>query len=151
MRGSEHKTPDEVAESAAKEWDYQSAEGQFGQDMAVSIPCQLRFIEDTDQNTARFHNMLEVHGYTPLDSKPDDTGSSPYYDGEICSKENYNRIRILVFRGGAIRIYPKDGHVPETEELALIIHALVGGFDSDVRHDPIDKNDLCDTEADSDA
>ena len=139
MSGSEHKTPDEVAEEAAEEWDYRTGQGQFGQDMDVSIPCQLRFIEETDQRTERFHQMLEVHGYTPLDPDADESGETPYYDGEICSKENYNRIRILVFRGGAIRIYPKDGHVPPTDELAHIIHALKGGFRADVRHDPIEQ------------
>lgn len=131
---------DRIAESAAEEWDYQYTESQQfpkRDPMPISIPCQLRFIETPQQNTKRFHNALEVHGYTALDSRPA-LESGPYYDGEICSTDHYNRVRVLVFRSDVIRLYPHDDYVPDAEELALILHALTVGFKSPVEHDPIE-------------
>ena len=132
---------DRVAESAAEEWDYRYIESQQfpnRDSMATSIPCQLRFTETPDQNTERFHNALEVHGYSALDSRPTNDKSGPHYDGEICSTEHYNRVRVLVFRSDTIRLYPHDDYVPDAGELALILHALTIGFSSPIEHEPIE-------------
>lgn len=134
---------DRVAESAAEEWDYRYVESQQFPNrdpMATAIPCQLRFTETPQQNTERFHNALEVHGYSALDSRPTNENSGPYYDGEICSTDHYNRVRVLVFRSDVIRLYPHDDYVPDAEELAFILHALTVGFKSPVEHDPIEKD-----------
>lgn len=133
------ETLDDTAKKAADEWDYQTAKGEFGQQMDLSIPCQLRFTEKPSQNIERFHEALDTHDFTPLDSH---TGldTEPYYDGEVCSTDHYNRIRILVFRGNTVRIYPKDNYVPDSEELASLLQAITVGFKSDVEHQPIKDN-----------
>ncbi|WP_337653244.1 hypothetical protein [Halomontanus rarus] len=137
----------DTAESAHDEWDYQHVENQFGNTSAVSIPCQLRFTDEPDQDTDRFHAALEDRGYSPLDHEPDRTmggrrgdGSTPYYDGEVCSQEHYNRLKILVFRGAVVRLYPHDDYVPTADELTAVIDALEVGFDATLEHDPIERD-----------
>ena len=137
--GTDHETLDDIAEQAAEEWDYQTFEGQFGQEQNVSIPCQLRFTEEPEQRTQKFHEALKVHNFTPLDSRPV-SDTEPFYDGEVCSTDHHNRIRVLVFRGDLIRIYPKDDYVPEVSELACLLHAITIGFRADLEHDPIEDN-----------
>ncbi|QCW05263.1 hypothetical protein [Natrinema pallidum] len=136
---SDHETLDEIAAQAAEEWDYRAFDGEFGQEQHVSIPCQLRFTDEPEQQTEKFHTALEVHDLTPLDARPV-SDTEPFYDGEICSTDHYNRLRVLVFRGDLIRIYPKDGYVPDPEELARLLHAITVGFRADVEHDPIERD-----------
>lgn len=130
---------EEVAQQAHEEWDYETGENHFtGHEMPVSIPCQLRFTEDTEQNVDRFHDALEVHGFSPVDSDPGREGVEPYYEGEAVTKEDYKRVKILVFRGGVVRIYPRED-VLTVEELGEVIHALSVGFKSPLEHDPIER------------
>lgn len=132
-----------TAEAAHDEWDYQHVENQFGGTSAVSIPCQLQFTDEPDQNTDRFHAALEDRGYSPLDHEPDQrqTETNPHYEGEVCSQEHYNRLNILVFRRGYVRLYPHDDYVPTVDELATVIDALEVGFDAALEHNPIERND----------
>lgn len=132
------ETLNDVAKQAVEEMDYKEAEGNSGQQQSVSIPCQLRFTEDPDQGTERFHLALDIHNFTPLDSQPETDTKSPCYDGEIASRERYSRMRVLVFRDDLVRIYPHNNHVPNAEELALLLHAITVGFKSDLKHDPIE-------------
>lgn len=143
------KKLDKVAARAAGEWDYDHAESQFNRDpLPVSIPCQLRFTDPPDQNTDRFHEALDVHGFNHLGTNPDRTirgrvgeGTTPFYEGEVCSTDHYNRVKVLVFRGGVIRLFPKDDYVPDTDELAELLHALTVGFKAPLEHDPIEDDD----------
>ena len=131
-----------VAEVAGEEWDYREVESQFSRSpMSVSIPCQLRFSETPERNVERFHTALGVHGYEPVASRPTYDYDSPHYDGEVCSTDHYNRIKVLVFRSDTVRLYPKDEYVPTNEELAALIHALSVGFKAPLEHDPIDGGD----------
>ena len=142
------ETLDDVAEQALEEMHYRENEGDFGNNHDVSIPCQLRFTEPTEQRTDRFHEALEVHNFTALDTDPARTMSGreggpdlPYYDGEVCHSDHYNRIRVLVFRGGLIRLFPCDGHVPDADELAKLLHAITIAWKSDIEHHPIERED----------
>jgi len=131
--------PDQVAESAVEEWDYRETESQYTDDtFSTSVPCQLKFTDNPQQDTERFHDALRVHGYTPLDPSPANLNKAPYYDGEIASADHHRRVRVLVFRGYVVRLYPHDEYVPSNEELAEIIHALSTGFKSPLRHQPIE-------------
>lgn len=133
----------DVATSAHDEWDYRHVESQFGGTSAVSFPCQLRFTDEPDQDTDRFHAALEERGYSPLDHEPDRRRSEPrpHYDGRVCSQEHYSRVRILVFRDDVVRLYPHDDYVPTVDELAAVIDALEVGFDATLEHDPIERDD----------
>ena len=125
--------------------DYTISENQFGMETAASIPCQLRFVDDVNQDAQRFHAALEERGYASLDHEPDRTtggrnasGDMPYYEGEICSTEHYGRLRIWVGRGNVVRLYPREQFEPTEDELGDIVEALEIGFESDLKHDPID-------------
>lgn len=132
-------------EAAHQEWDYQIFENRFtGRDSRVSIPCQLRFTEDPEQDTERFHKALDRHGFSPLDSNPDkyhrERGST-HYDGEVMIQEKYHRLRVLVFRGGLVRLFPHDDYVPTLDELSALIEAIEAGFDAPLEHSPIQRRD----------
>ena len=137
---SDQSTGDGVAQSAVDEWDYQHIDSQFVGEQSVSIPCQLRFVDEVTQDTEAFHDALNERDYASADTNPDRRSSEgrPYYDGEICSTEHHHRVRVLVFRGGLVRLYPHDGYVPDSDELADIIAALTEGFGSEVEHSPIE-------------
>lgn len=130
-----------VAQNAHGEWDYTYAETQFGERRAVAIPCQLTFDGDVEQDTERFHKALEERGYGKIDHEPGRKGTKekPHYEGEICSRENYNRIKVLVFRSNVVRLYPKDDYVPNVSELETVLDALVEGFNAELSHTPIDR------------
>lgn len=131
---------DATVDGAAAEWDYRFVDSQFFEEgRAASIPCQLQFVEDTDQDTERFHDALDERGFSTLDAEPDRTtsGARPYYDGEICSQAHYRRIHVLVFRGDVVRLFPHDEYVPRRAELAALLDALEVGFDAALEHDPI--------------
>lgn len=143
------ETPEDgTARDAREEMDYSYADSQFHDDgIATSIPAQLRFTGDVDQDTARFHDALEERGYAALDHDPDrsaggrrGSGDTPYYDGELCSREHYNRMNIWVGRSVTVRIYPHDEYVPNADELAEVIEAIEIGFGSELRHDPIERD-----------
>jgi hypothetical protein len=141
-QGDDPPTVESVAQQAIKEWAYQTVEHSVtGDDVHTSIPCQLRFTVAPEQDTEAFHQALNDRGYKPLDHEPDQRATTErvYYEGEIAPSTHYNRVRVLVFRGDLIRLYPKDGYVPDSDELAAIIGALVEGFRADVRHDPIEQ------------
>lgn len=129
-------------ESALGEMEYKTNQGSMGQNMDVAIPCQLRFVEEPEQNTERFHEALEERGYTSIDTEADRIQvetSGPYYDGRICSKKTYDRMKVVVFRGNAVRLYPNDGWEPTLEELASITKAIEIGFGAELQHDPIEE------------
>jgi hypothetical protein len=128
-------------ERAHAEWDYRHVENQFGDTSAVAIPCQLRFSGSVKQDTEAFHDALRSNGYEPVDHEPgkNATDKKPHYEGEIASKEHYNRVKVLVFRGGVVRLYPHDDYVPTVEELSEIMAALEAGFGSELDHDPIER------------
>lgn len=130
----------DTATRAREEMAYEHYESQFGDERAVSIPAQCRFTDAVTQDTDHFHDALESRGYSPVDHEPDrrQTDDRPHYDGEVCSREHYNRIKVLVFRGGVVRLYPKDEYVPTVDELASLLDALAVGFGSTLEHDPID-------------
>lgn len=133
--------PDDF-ESAHAEWAYETVEGQFGQDHDVAYPCQLRFTEPTDQDLGRFHDALEDRGFAPLDKGYCDRSSEDRpigYDGEVCSKEHYNRVRILAMRGDVVRLFPHDDYVPTPDELVHLANAIEAGFDAPLEHAPIDR------------
>jgi len=130
----------DVAESAAGEWDNSTTESDVGDHTVnISIPCQLHFTDTPEWDTGRFHDALDVHGYSSLDSRPADRG--PTYDGEVCSLEHYNRVDVLVFRGEVVRLYPLDNYVPAIDELSELLHALSVGAKSSLTHEPIDGGD----------
>lgn len=132
-----------VCESAAEEWDYREVENQFGKVQKISIPCQLKFIEETNQDTELFTTLLEQHGYHKFQRyESKENSDEPYFSGVVCSTETYNRIKVLVFREGMIRLYPKDEYVPTNEELEDIIYSLVIGFDATVNHHPIERESV---------
>jgi len=143
--------PDSGAVAGAlEEMEYRTGKNQFGRETSVSIPAQLRFTDPVDQDTDRFHEVLEQAGFTPLDSEPDRSGTNPdrrgsarapFYNGRAYSTEHYNRIRIRAFRGNVVRIYPHDGHVPTQTELERLLEALETGFDASLEHDPIPRRD----------
>jgi len=124
-------------ESAGVEWDYTVVEGSFGQDFDTSTPCQLKFIKATDQDTELFHEALRRRDFSPLDLNPTIEGKSPHYEGEVMLQETYNRIKVLVFRNGVIRLYPHDDYVPENDRLKDLIEAIEEGFGGEVEHSPI--------------
>lgn len=135
---------DTELQSAADEWDWCVVEGQLGREWDTFIPCQLRFAGETSQDVERFHDALDARGYSPLDAERAarrQTETKPHYDGEICSQEHYNRIKVLVFRGGVVRLYPHDGYVPTVDELADVVEALEEGYQTELEHDPIDHGD----------
>lgn len=127
------------SEAALSEMDYRHTESIVGETTSVSIPCQLRFTESPDQDTTRFHEALQDRGFESLDVNPDRDGTGTHYDGKICSKEHYNRMRVLVFRADLVRLYPHDDYVPAAEELAEVIEAIEIGFDAELKHDPIEE------------
>lgn len=138
----------EVLQGCLSEMDYTISENQFGMEVPASIPCQLRFVDDVDQDTERFHEALEERGYGSLDHDPDRTmggrnasGDTPYYDGEICSREHYGRLRIWVGRRNVVRLFPREEFEVTEDELADIIGALEVGFDAGLAHDPIERGD----------
>lgn len=134
----------DTAASAHEEMAYETGTGSFEQSLSTSIPAQLRFTERPDQDTDRFHAALEFRGFSPLDHEPDRTmggrtadRSTPYYEGEVCSREDYKRLKIWVGRGEVVRIFPREDG-PSVDELAAILEALEVGFDAPLTHDPID-------------
>lgn len=134
----------EDIEDAHGEWDYETAEHHItGDEYPVSIPCQLRFVEETNQDTERFHEALESRGYSPLDSNPtrnkiEGKPELPYYDGEVMIQDVYHRVKVLVFRGELVRLYPHDDYVPSVDELAALVKALEEGFGATLEHDSIE-------------
>lgn len=129
----------EVAANAGEEWDYRYSESQLDRDpIPASIPCQLRFTESPEQDTDAFHDALEDNGFSPLDANPARGGSGTFYEGEVCTEETYERLKVLVFRGELVRIYPYDDHVPSNERLADLIEAITIGFNASVEHQPIE-------------
>lgn len=140
--GDDTPTAESVAQQAIEEWDYQTVEHSLtGDDVHTSIPCQLRFTDTPEQDTEAFHQALDDRGYKSVGREPDrrQTAERVYYDGEVAPSTHYSRVRVLVFRGDLIRLFPKDGYVPDSDELAAIVAALVEGFGADVRHDPIEQ------------
>lgn len=137
---NENMADNETVRAARAEMACQTAEGSFGNEFDVSIPCQLQFTDDPTQNTALFHETLERQGFSPIDTDPARryTGADPYYDGEVCRTDHYARIKILVFRGGVVRLYPRDEHVPPIDVLSQLISALEEGFHSPLEHHPIE-------------
>lgn len=135
-------TADTVS-GALDEMEWLPPDDDYPLDIAASVPAQLRFTETPTQNTRRFHVELGRRGYSPLDANPDRRNASvpegPYYDGEICSREHYNRMRILIFRGEVLRLYPKDAWDVTEDELAAIIDAIEVSFAARVAHDPIER------------
>lgn len=128
-------------EAAAEEWRYVTGVSEVtGRETSASIPCQLRFVDEVEQDTEGFHDALNDRGYASLDADPGRTGTPgrPHYEGGILDKDDYYRIKVLVFRGGVARIYPYED-APETAEiLERIVEALAAGFGSALEHDPID-------------
>ncbi|ELY68908.1 hypothetical protein [Natrinema versiforme] len=141
-------TDSETVRRALEEMYYTYTESQFrDRKVPASIPAQLRFTGDVDQDTDRFHNALEERGYSPLDHRPDQTiggrcggGNTPYYDGEICSTETYERLRVWVGRGSVVRLFPHDDYVPSADELGQVLDAVEAGFDSTLEHEPIERD-----------
>lgn len=132
-----------VLHGCLREWDYETGVGSFGQDFRVSIPCQLRFTEAPIQDTDRFHEELERRNISPVDSRPDRraTEERAHYDGEVMLAENYNRIKVLVFRGGVVRLFPHDEYVPDRGQLGRLVEALEIGFGAHLEHDPIEREE----------
>jgi hypothetical protein len=132
-----------TAQSAHKEWDFTVFEGSFGQEFDTAIPCQLAFRGDTDQDTELFHEALDDRGWSDLDHEPahHPHGNRPHYDGEVMLKDNYARVKVLVFRGGVVRLYPHDDYVPTVDELSTLIEALEVGFHAELIHDPVGGGD----------
>jgi hypothetical protein len=130
-----------VARDARDEMWYGDVEGQFGQSFATSIPAQLQFTDDTDQDTERFHEELESRGMPAIDTEParKATDERAHYDGEIIFNDCHCRMKVLVFRGGCVRIYPHDDYIPTEEQLTDLVEALEAGFGSALEHDPIDR------------
>lgn len=129
-------------EAALEEMEYKTYESQFGDERSVSIPAQLRFVDDPIQNTRRFHVELYRRGYTDLDTDPDQKFSNkpgPHYEGRICSREHYDRMKVLVFRGGLVRLFPLDGWDVSISELRDIVTAIEAGFGATLQHDPIEE------------
>lgn len=126
-----------VVEGAAGEMAYKQYQSQFGGERNVAIPCQLRFTEKPVQDTELFHDVLAQYGFQPLDVDPDRKADQrQYYEGEILS-EDYRRLRIVVFRGNVVRLFPREDGLT-THQLADVIYALEKGFNAPLEHDPID-------------
>lgn len=127
----------DIAEKASKEWDY-NTEGSLD----ASIPCQLQFTSSPKQNTSQFHSELESNGWKSVDVKPGNHNSldkDMFYEGEIVSEEHHNRVKVLVYRGDLIRLYPLDEYIPDSKELSEIIEALSKGFNAELEHKPIER------------
>lgn len=127
-----------IADNAGKEWEYTEAESDIiDETFSCSIPCQLEFTEDYTTNTDLFCKTLESYNYSYYikDTRKED---GFYLEMEVISEDNYNRIRLLIFRKGKIRIYPLDDYVPSTEELTDILMSITVGFNSEVKHKPIE-------------
>lgn len=123
---------------ALDEMQYETGVGSFGQDMSVSIPAQFRFVGTPTQATRRFHVELQRCGYSPLDSEPDRrAGDTPHYEGGICSREHYDRMKVLVFRSNLVRLYPLDGWEVSEGELSEIVEAIEAGFGASLEHYPM--------------
>lgn len=127
--------------SALNEMDYRMVESQFKRDpQAVSVPCQLRFIQQPAQDTDRFHDELSTREFEPVDTDPArGAGERPAYNGEVCSSENYKLVHIRVLGSGRVRIYPREDQ-PTADELARIIDAIELGFGAELEHYPIDRD-----------
>lgn len=135
-----------VVTGALDEMDFKTGVGSFGQDMDISVPAQLRFTEPPTQAIRRFHVELLRRGYAPFDSDParlvgDKEPSGAYYNGEICSKEHYSRMKVAVMRGNVVRLFPHDEWEVEPEELTDIIGALEDGFGAPLEHYPIEQEE----------
>jgi len=126
----------DIADARA-EMDCRTVENSFGQEIDTSIPAQLRFESEPEQDHERFHEALESRGYAPLSTFTDYYEiEGAFYDGEVLHKEHYNRIGIRL-HGDSVRIFPKD-HVPAHDELADLLCAIEAGFAADLTHDPLD-------------
>jgi len=125
-----------TAESAIDEMAYETVEGQFGNNQCVAIPCQLQFTDTPSKDIERFHAALDERDFSPLDKHRQDE-NGVHYEGEVCSTENYKRIRVLVFRDNMIRIYPREDE-PTTDELKKLLKAITIGWNASVEHNPID-------------
>lgn len=124
---------------ALDEMQYETGGGSFGQDMSVSTPAQFRFVETPKQVTRRLHVELQRRGYSLLDSEPDRrAGDGPHYEGEICSRKHYDRMKVLVFRSNLVRLYPLDGWEVSEDELSEIVEAIGAGFGASLEHYPMD-------------
>jgi len=126
-----------TAESAIDEMAYETIEGQFGNDHSVAIPCQLQFTDTPSKDIEQFHAALDERDFSPLDKHRQDK-DGVHYEGEVCSTENYKRIRVLVFRDNVIRIYPREDE-PTKQELSKLLKAITTGWDADVEHKPIEE------------
>jgi hypothetical protein len=130
-----------VARAAREEMWYGDVEGSFGQSFATSIPAQLRFVDDVQQSTGRFHDLLEDYGMPH--SEPDParkaTSDHPHYRGEIIFEDEHTRMDVRVFGTGVVRIYPHDDYIPTEDQLVKLLKALEGGFGSKLKHDPIER------------
>ena len=117
--------------------------GVMGGPGTANIPCQLRFVDTPNQDTDRFHELLGERGFTPITSNPDESKSQGiHYDGELCTTDEYKRIRVIAFRGDVVRIFPQ-GHddFPSFNEVGTIISAVEESFGAGLEHDPIDNDD----------
>jgi len=127
--------------SAHEEWGYREVESEFwaGRTLPVSIPCQLRFTETAEQDVDRFHDAARDRGWAPLSEYPERNyaGDTPRYDGKVCSKDHYNRVRVLAFRNECVRLFPHDDYIPTLDELIHLVSAIETGFDAPLEHDPM--------------
>jgi hypothetical protein len=130
--------PAETAAAAHDEMDFTTTEGNFGQTFDTSIPAQLRPVSDPTPDFEHFHELLAEFGFASLDTHPTtERGEREFYDGEICSLDDYKRISIRTFRDGVVRIYPREDQ-PTVTELTHIIYALEQALDCTLEHDPIE-------------
>ena len=129
--------PKTTVQLAHDEMRYENFEGQFGQDQSAAIPCQLQFTETPEKSIERFHTALDERGFSALDKHRQDSDGI-HYEGEVCSTENYKRIRVLVFRSDVIRIYPREDE-PTEAELSKLLKAITIGWNADLTHKPIDQ------------
>lgn len=130
--------------NGVEEMEYREYTNDFGQDRSVAIPAQFRFTSTPTQITRRFHVELKRRGYSPLDSNPDrrfTDGSGPHYEGEICSREHWSTMKVLVFRGELVRLYPHDGWDVQPSELTEILDALETAFGAELEHYPIEREE----------
>jgi hypothetical protein len=130
-----------VAHSAMQEMGYEMAESDVsGREYPVSIPCQLRFESQPEQDTERFHDALSERGWSKVTHRPDryHKAGRANWQGEVVRNGTYTKLRVIVFRGDVVRIFPREDE-PIHPEVAEVIEAIQEGFGAQLSHDPIEQ------------
>jgi len=127
-------------EAALDEMGYENNTNSVtGMDMPVSIPCGLSCNQPATYTEEAFEVELEKKGMSTLDTHSRQKENGQFFvDCDVYIPENYKRIKVKIWQE-SVRLYPRED-APTLGELAQITSAIESAFDTQLSHDPIERN-----------